>query len=652
MIQKSIFYILSVYFGKLNLWREMAVTNDVVKILAKKTGQPPFRARAYLKGTTDIIGDTLAEGDKVVLPGFGEFKLLRLPARKVQTNLDGKKHTLTLAAMTTPDFVVDQELQTEVGKPKEAAETDVKTDFRTGSLQNRASEIEFIELAGKIIPKEILTQIPETMARKYSAVPFALKDKTLYIAMTDPENEEAFNSIRKSSGKIVKPFLTTNDDIGHILDQYTSLQSDLNELVKSGEGLETVDEEKEKAKKEDDDVITETSPAAKIVASLLKRSVREKASDIHIEPLEEEVQVRFRVDGVLRKVLTLPKQIQTGIVSRIKILSNMKIDETRLPQDGRIQIMLDGDKVDFRISTLPTVNGEKVVARVLMHSKGVMSFEDQGIKGRNLTSINDNVKKAHGMILVTGPTGSGKSTTLYAIINKIKSDSINIITMEDPVEYRMPQVNQSQVNAKIEFTFATGLRSILRQDPDVVMVGEIRDRETADIAINAALTGHIVLSTLHTNDSGGAIPRLLDMGIEPFLITSSLNAVVGQRLCRKICDKCRQEADLKPEDLEVVKKEIEALPEPERAEAKKSSKFYVGAGCDACGSSGYKGRIGIYEILNMSEPIKQLTLKHASTSEIMVLARQEGLITMKQDGILKAFQGLTTIEEVWRVARD
>ncbi|MEK7170978.1 MAG: ATPase, T2SS/T4P/T4SS family [Patescibacteria group bacterium] len=630
----------------------MAVTNDVVKILAKKTGQPPFRARAYLKGATDIIGATLAEGDKVELPGFGEFKLFRLPARKVQTNLNGKKQTITLSATTTPDFTVDAKLQTLIGEPTEAPTADIDQDFRTGSLQTRKSDVQFIELAGKIIPKEILAQIPEVLARKFLAVPFALKDKELYVAMTDPENEEAFNAIRKSSGKIVKPFITTSDDVNHILDQYTSLQSDLNELVESSEDLETVDEEKVEKDKQADEEITETSPAAKIVASLLKRSVREKASDIHIEPLEEEVQVRFRVDGVLRKVLTLPKQVQAGIVSRIKILSNMKIDETRLPQDGRIQIMLDGDKVDFRISTLPTVNGEKVVARVLMHSKGVMSFEDQGIQGRNLVSINDNIMKAHGMILVTGPTGSGKSTTLYAVINKIKSDDINIITMEDPVEYRMPTINQSQVNAKIDFTFASGLRSILRQDPDVVMVGEIRDRETADIAINAALTGHIVLSTLHTNDSGGAIPRLLDMGIEPFLITSSLNAVVGQRLVRKICDKCRQEADTKPEDLEVVKKEIDELPEPEKSVAKKGGKFYVGKGCDACNNSGYKGRSGIYEILSMSEPIKQLTLKRASTSEIMTLAKQEGLITMKQDGILKAFQGVTTIEEVWRVARD
>lgn len=628
----------------------MAVTNDVVKALAKKSGLPPFRARAYLKGATDIIGAALIEGDKVELENFGSFKLLRLPTRKVQTNISGKEQTITLGAMTTPDFTIDKKLQQEVGKPTEPAQNNPDEQFRTGSLHTRKSDVEFIELAGKKIPKEILALMPETLARRYQAVPFALKDKTLSVAMTDPENEEAFNSIRKASGKIIKPFITTEEDIGQILDQYTSLQSDLKELVKSSEELETVEEKAEA--KVDDEEITETSPAAKIVASLLKRAVREKASDIHIEPLEEEMQVRFRVDGVLRKVLNLPKQVQSGIISRIKILANMKIDETRLPQDGRIQIMLDGEKIDFRISTLPTVNGEKVVARVLMHSKGVMSFEDQGLEGRNLTTLNDNVKKSHGMILVTGPTGSGKSTTLYAIINKIKSDTINIITMEDPVEYRMPQVNQSQVNAKIEFTFATGLRSILRQDPDVVMVGEIRDRETADIAINAALTGHIVLSTLHTNDSGGAIPRLLDMGIEPFLITSSLNAIIGQRLCRKICEKCRKETNLKPEDVDAVKKEIETMPEPEKSETKKSSKFFKGEGCDACSNSGYNGRIGIFEILSLSEPIKQLTLKRASTSDIMTQAKSEGLITMKQDGILKALHGLTTIEEVWRVARD
>jgi type IV pilus assembly protein PilB len=292
------------------------------------------------------------------------------------------------------------------------------------------------------------------------------------------------------------------------------------------------------------------------------------------------------------------------------------------------------------------------VARVLDHSGGVLNLADLGVRGRALKVLEDNLTKAHGMTLITGPTGSGKSTTLYAMIHKIKDEAINIITMEDPVEYRMPGVNQSQVNSKINFTFASGLRSILRQDPDVVMVGEIRDKETADIAINAALTGHVVLSSLHTNDSAGALPRLLDMGIEPFLITSSTNAIVAQRLCRKVCDKCRQEVDPKPEHLAVINEEIEALPEPEKTEAKGKKKLVVGAGCAACGNSGYKGRIGIFEILAVTEPIRMLTIKRASSSELMIQARKDGLITLKQDGILKALDGLTTIEEIWRVTKD
>ncbi len=634
---------------------ELAVTNDVIKKIATATKLPTFKVRAYLKAGTDVIGEALRADEAVELPDLGTFKLVRLPSRKVTTNFGGKRQVLKLDAATTIEFTVNEAIKDSLTATPatEAPLQPIDETFRISPLQTRGSDVQFIELSGKQIPKNILALIPDKIARKYLAVPFALEGNTLSVAMTDPENEEAFNTIRKTSGKIIRPFITTLDDVNRILDQYTSLQADLKELVKSSEELETVDEDEE-AKKDaaDDEEITETSPAAKIVASLLKRSVREKASDIHIEPLEEEVQVRFRVDGVLRKVLTLPKQVKSGVISRIKILSNLKIDETRLPQDGRIQILMDGEKVDFRISTLPTVNGEKVVARVLMHSKGVMSFEEQGITGRNLKILSDNIKKSHGMILVTGPTGSGKSTTLYSAISTINDPGINIVTMEDPVEYRMPEVNQSQVNSKIDFTFATGLRSILRQDPDVVMVGEIRDRETADIAINAALTGHIVLSTLHTNDSAGAIPRLLDMGIEPFLITSSLNAVVGQRLCRKICEKCRKEAPIKPEDVEAVKKEMDLMPEPEKSAALKINKFYVGQGCEACNNSGYSGRIGIFEVLSITEPIRQLALKHASTSEIVAQAFKEGLITMKQDGILKAMAGVTTIEEVWRVARD
>lgn len=614
---------------------------------------PTFKARAYLRGATQIIGETLSGGDKLELNAFGTFKILRLPSRTVQTNFNGNKQTITLAASTSPDFVVDDGLQAKLKTTTSKPDESIDDQFRIGALHTRKSDVQFIELIDKTLPKDILSLIPEHIARKYQAVPFALENKTVFVALTDPENEEAFNALRKASGKLVKPFITTQEDINHILDQYSGLQAEVKELVESGNeedaDLKTV---KEKEKKVTEQEITESSPAAKIIASLLKRAVRERASDIHIEPEEEEVTVRFRIDGILRQTLTLPKEIQAAVISRVKILSSLKIDETRLPQDGRIQILLDGNKIDFRISTLPTVNGEKIVARVLDHSKGVLTFEEIGIKGRALKTLEENIKKAHGMTLVTGPTGSGKSTTLYSIINTIKDDTVNIITMEDPVEYRMPGVNQSQVNSKINFTFATGLRSILRQDPDVVMVGEIRDQETADIAVNAALTGHIVLSTLHTNDAVGAIPRLLDMGVEPFLITSSVNALIAQRLCRRICDKCKHEIKIKPEEMELIREAIETLPEPEKSENKGKDVFFAGSGCDACHSSGYKGRIGIYEIVGMTEPLKLLTLKRSNSSELVTQARKDGMISLKQDGILKAFAGETTMEEVWRVTKD
>lgn len=633
----------------------MAVTNDIIRQLSTELNLPSFKTRAYVRGITEIIGQALQEGDKIDLADFGSFKLLRLPTRTVETNFGGRHQTIKLNASITPDFVIDPQLQAKITPPATADPVDdnrpIDEQFRVSVIHNRKSDIGFIDLVGKVIPKEVLAAVPEPIARRYQAVPFAVKDKTLYIAMTDPENEEAFSAIRKSSGKILKPFITTTEDINTILDQYSALQAEMKELVKDSQASDVETAKEEEMKIADEDV-DESSPAAKIVGTLLKRAVREKASDIHIEPTEETVEVRFRVDGILKKVLTLPKEIRPALTSRIKILANLKIDEMRLPQDGRIQIILDGNRIDFRISCLPTVNGEKIVARVLDRSGGVLTLDQLGVQGRQYTILEENIKKAHGMTLVTGPTGSGKSTTMYAIISRIKSETINIVTMEDPVEYRMGGVNQSQVNAAIGFSFANGLRSILRQDPDVVMVGEIRDRETADIAINAALTGHIVLSSLHTNDSAGAIPRLIDMGIEPFLITSSVNDVVAQRLCRKICDKCRVETEIKPEDSELIEQEIATLPNEERGQAQQRQTFYKGQGCEACSNTGYRGRIGIFEILSVTEPIKQLVLKRSTSSQLAELAKKEGLISMKQDGILKALAGLTTIEEVWRVTKD
>lgn len=630
----------------------MAVTNDLIKTLSAELKLPTFKTRSYLKASTQIIGRALQNGQQVELP-IGSFKLVHLPQRRVETEMSGEKKIITLPASIVPEFSVNPKIKESFQETPERQLKDepATASIRPVSIANQESTIQFADLAGKTIPKPVLELVPENIARKFEAVPFALQEKTLSVAMTDPENEQAFNTLRKVTGKIVKPYLTTKENIQAILDQYSGLQQELEELVSSdeGEGVSTVEEKEEVADEED---VTESSPAAKIVSTILKRAVREKVSDIHIEPNEEEVTIRFRIDGVLRKILSLPKEIQSALISRIKILSSLKIDETRLPQDGRIQILLDGNKVDFRISTMPTVNGEKVVARVLDHAKGTLTFEQLGLRGRQLQILEDNTKKAHGMTLVTGPTGSGKSTTMYAIINRIKDVSVNIVTMEDPVEYRMPGVNQSQVNSKIGFTFANGLRSILRQDPDVVMVGEIRDRETADIAINAALTGHIVLSSLHTNDSAGALPRLIDMAIEPFLITSSTNAIVAQRLCRKICDQCREPVEIKIDELKEIEQAISALPEPEQSQAKSKKTFFHGRGCGACSNTGYRGRIGIFEVLSVTEPIKQLTLKREGSSIIQTEAVKEGLISMKQDGVLKALDGLTTIEEVWRVTKD
>lgn len=616
--------------------------------MGAKLDQPADKVKQNLESLTKVVAQGLRDSQTVELRNLGRFSLEILPERTVEAEIAGAKHKIHLEKTVNPVLTVNDELKAILGQPdsKDVGEE----QFRIASVHTRKSDVGFVELVGKAIPKDILTLIPEAVARRYQIVPYAVKDNNIMVATTDPENQEAVNAVAKASGKLVKISITTREDINSILDQYSGLQAELDELIKDGDELETTTDDT--AKQASENEFEEDSPAAKVVATLLKRAVREKASDIHIEPTEESVEVRFRIDGLLRKILTLPKEIRPALSSRIKILANLKIDETRLPQDGRIQILLDGSKVDYRISFLPTVTGEKIVARVLDHSGGALTLDQLGVAGRAAAQLEENITKSHGMILVTGPTGSGKSTTLYAMVSKIKNEKVNIITMEDPVEYRMPGVNQSQVNAKIDFTFANGLRSILRQDPDIVMVGEIRDQETADIAINAALTGHVVFSSLHTNDSTGAIPRLIDMDVEPFLITSSLNAVIAQRLCRRICEHCRTEADVKAEDTEQIKHEIETMPEAEKTQVSGHSQFYVGRGCGVCGNTGYKGRIGIYEIFSMTETIKQLTLKRASGSDIREAAKKEGLVTMKQDGIIKALQGLTTIEEIWRVSKD
>lgn len=392
--------------------------------------------------------------------------------------------------------------------------------------------------------------------------------------------------------------------------------------------------------------ITEQGSVPHILAAVVAFAVLKKASDIHIEPEETNLRIRYRIDGVLRDIIKMPMEIQAAMLSRIKILSHLKIDEQRIPQDGRFDVKTHGHEIDLRVSTLPTVRGEKAALRILDKSQNIYSFDQLGITGRNQKVLEENIVKPYGVILATGPTGSGKSTTLYSILQKISTPQVNVITLEDPVEYEIPGINQCQVKPKIGFSFAEGLRSVLRQDPNIIMVGEIRDAETAGMATHAALTGHLVLTTLHTNDAAGALPRLTNMGIEPFLITSSVNVIMGQRLVRKLCEHCKKEAHL-PEPLLVqISREIEKFHI--NGGQQKPYKFYEANGCSEC-TQGYSGRVGIYEVLAMSEKIEELAIKRRPASEIFAQAVNEGMVTMKQDGLIKAIKGLTTVSEVFRV---
>lgn len=387
--------------------------------------------------------------------------------------------------------------------------------------------------------------------------------------------------------------------------------------------------------------VAQSGNVPQILAALIALAVRKKASDIHIEPEEEDLRIRFRVDGVLRDIIKMPREVQPALVSRVKILSKLKIDEQRVPQDGRFDAITNSHEIDLRVSTLPTIRGEKIALRILDKTQNINSFEELGIDGNNLKILESNITKPFGIILATGPTGSGKSTTLYSILQKISNPSINVVTLEDPVEYEIPGINQCQVKPKIGFSFADGLRSVLRQDPNIIMVGEIRDSETAGMATHAALTGHLVLSTLHTNDAAGALPRLINMGIEPFLITSSINVIIAQRLVRKVCPKCKREAKIPEQMMIEIEKELAKFNLP------KPLKFYEGAGCSQC-NQGFSGRIGIYEILAMTDKIEEISLKRRPTSEIQAAATSEGMVTLKQDGLMKAIKGLTTVSEILR----
>ncbi len=512
--------------------------------------------------------------------------------------------------------------------------------------------VPYIKLAGRAIAADVLNMIPEPAARRYIVIPFDKKDDELSVAMADPLDIQITQFIEKRSGLRVKSYLAQSDDILRaISDQYgqnltTEVTSALKEVaaVRPAEEMQAGPE------------ILREAPVSNIIDQLLEYAIKSRASDIHIEPQEDRTRVRYRIDGILQEKILLPKGVHDALVSRIKILSTLKIDEKRLPQDGRFTFTYGPNVVDLRVSTVPTVFGEKVVLRLLPKSAEAPTLIELGLRGTSLKSLETQLLRPHGIILICGPTGSGKTTTLYSILTKISTTKVNVVTIEDPVEYQISGVNQVQVNTGVGLTFASALRSFLRQDPNIIMVGEVRDTETADLAIQAALTGHQVFSTLHTNFAAGAPPRLLDMGVEPFLLTSALNVAVGQRVVRKICSHCKAELNVPLEVTENIKAVLgKFLPASQRGESTStgaSIKLFKGRGCSFCANTGYLGRIGIFEVLPISEQIARLILEHASSNAIEEAAVATGMITMKQDGYLKVLEGLTTMEEVLRVAQD
>jgi len=538
-----------------------------------------------------------------------------------------------------------------------------------------------ITLSGLDIPYYIATKIPQKVAEKYQILAFGyLPGELLKIAVvnpSDPKVIEILDFIRKRTGLRTEIYQVPAEDWQKALEVYQKSHSPkevVAPLIETKESKEekskplekpniviekvTTPEEEELADFLKKDVvdqkelqqIVKSLHVPKIVAAIVNFACQKRATDIHIQPHEKNILVRYRVDGLLRDIITIPKELLPAIISRIKILSTLKIEEQRIPQDGRFNLNFHGREVDVRVSTLPTANGEKAVLRLLDKSFGILTLEQLGLQGRGFEDLVREIEKPYGIIMATGPTGSGKSTTLYAIINRIKNPTINIVTLEDPVEYKIEGVNQSQIKPEINYTFATGLRSIVRQDPDVIMVGEIRDTETANLATHAALTGHLVLTTLHTNDSASALPRLTNMGVEPFLITSAINAIIAQRLLRRICPKCQQEVTLPQAAMAEIEKEVAKMPKGtlEKLKIKKPYSLRQGKGCPNC-DNGYKGRIGIYEILVMSPSIEELAIRRRPASEILEQATKEGMLTMKQDGILKVLQGLTTYDEVLRI---
>lgn len=523
----------------------------------------------------------------------------------------------------------------------------------------QVSGVPYVNLTNTIVDQSILSLLPSDIAERFMAVPLAEVQNRLAVAMIDANNVQAVDYLANRIQRPLKVFMASEAGVRHVLDQYKTDLSSVDVAARASQ---------EESKNDSSDIktIVQDSPISRALSTILEYAVKARASDVHIEPLEKALKIRCRIDGVLREIMQLPKSIEPALVSRIKILSSLKIDEHRVPQDGQFTVKVANKEVDLRIAVSPVVWGEQVVIRLLDKTGNSFDIEQMGYAGRALRMIRKGIRRPNGMILTSGPTGSGKSTSLYALIKEIKDDTVNIVTLEDPVEYKMDGVNQIQVNAEVGLTFASGLRSILRQDPDVVMVGEIRDSETASLAVQAALTGHLVFSTLHTNSAAGVLPRLLDMDIEPFLIASTVNTIIGQRLVRRVAGKRDAYWSSPLETKSILDNVGHLLPKTKEDVAKVSADlgykdlplanqtaYTLVKGHDTPSSPrGYSGRAGLYEVMDVSEELRELIVKRATSSEIQRKAVEQGMITMRQDGYLKSLQGLTTLEEVNRVTSD
>lgn len=583
------------------------------------------------------------------------------------------------------DFLVDtglitlkrfKELEKEAANDSEKLEEilireKVLTSNNLLQIKGHLAGIPFINLERLIIDPDVLKFIPEEVARSYNIIAYRKNADGLEVAMTDPDNLQAIDFIKKKTGLDVLPRLTNQESLQNAFRQYgETLEEEFSDIISQAakeaksSALKVIQEGKPGEEKQlsakDLQEVAEKLPIIQVVDSLLKHAVLQNASDIHIEPSEQAVIVRYRIDGILHDVMTLPRSVYSAIIARIKVLANLKLDEHRLPQDGRFKVETESYKISIRVSIIPVLDGEKIVMRLLHEEVEGLTLESLGLEGRDLEVVHQNIRKPNGMILVTGPTGSGKTTSLYAVMDIINTPEVNIATIEDPIEYRMPRINQTQVKPEIGLTFAAGLRSLVRQDPDIIMVGEIRDNETASLAINAALTGHLVLSTLHTNSAAGALPRLLDMKVEPFLVASTANLIVAQRLVRKLHAEIREPYTLNDQELKTLEQQydlkriLEVMKQREavKKEATWETITFYKPKASKDSADGYKGRIGIFETLPLSEPIRKLITARATSDELQDQAIKEGMTTMLEDGFIKAARGLTSIEEILRVTKD